>query len=192
MTPRQRLLKLVYPLLMLFSRRKTPSVSHPHPAEPHSFYHLTCTRNDGTPFHFSTLKGRHVLLVNTASHCGYTAQYAELQQLQEQFHNKLVVLGFPSNDFGNQEPEGDAEIASFCERNFGVSFPLMQKAAVIGKAQQPVFEWLSNPELNGWNDRSPNWNFCKYHVGPEGLLHGFYPSGVNPLDEQITSKIALH
>jgi glutathione peroxidase len=189
MTIRQRILKTIYPLLMKLAgmkdkrnvTRNTAAV-----APPVSFYTLQATANNGQPFDFASLKGQYVLLVNTASECGYTAQYAELEALHRQYGRQLKVIGFPSNDFGGQEPGSDADIASFCEVNFGVSFPLMKKAAVTGAAQQPVYQWLTSPAANGWNQQAPTWNFCKYLVSPQGELLQFFPSGISPLDESIT------
>lgn len=157
---------------------------------PHqSFYDLQATTNSGKPFPFDQLKGKYVLIANTASKCGFTGQYAQLQELQDAFAGKLVVLGFPANDFGSQEPGSNEEISSFCQVNFGVTFPLMQKAAVIGTAQQPVYQWLTDASKNGWNAQAPNWNFCKYLVDPQGRLLGFFASAVSPLDEEITGHL---
>jgi len=185
MNIRQRLLKVFYPLVMLFSKRKEILMQSEH-APPHEpFHNLHATLNSGKPFSFDQLKGKYVLLVNTASECGYTAQYKQLQELHEQFGNRVQVLGFPSNDFGGQEPAEDKDIAGFCQVNFGVRFPLMQKSAVKGRHQNKVFQWLTHQHKNGWNNEPPSWNFCKYLVSKEGSLLGVYPSAISPLDEEI-------
>ena len=130
------------------------------------------------------------MLVNTASNCGYTNQYDDLQKLSEQYKEKLVVLGFPANDFKEQEKGSDEEIAQFCRINFGVSFPLMKKSSVIkGGSQNEVFAWLSDAGKNGWNKQQPSWNFCKYIVDEEGRLTNFFGPTIEPLDKEITTAL---
>ncbi len=193
MTLRQQFLKLVYPIFMWSQKaasRKGIAEKKAGLIIPKvSFYSLHATLSNGKPLSFEQLKGKYVLLVNTASFCGYTGQYDDLEKLHQQFKEKLVVLGFPANEFKEQEPGSDKDIASFCRMNFGVTFPLMKKAAVTGTSKQEVFEWLSSSEKNGWNDREPEWNFCKYLVDPEGCLVGIYPSAVNPLDAAILKHL---
>ena len=120
-------------------------------------------------------KGKKILIVNTASECGYTPQYADLELLHKEFGDQLTVLGFPANNFGGQEPGSDQQIAAFCEKNYGVSFPLFSKMEVVGANQHPLFVWLK--EKTG---KEPNWNFCKYLVSDDGTEVNFYPSAVNP------------
>ena len=122
------------------------------------------------------------MLINTASNCGYTPQYAELQQIYELHKDKLELIAFPANDFKDQEKGNDAVIATFCKIHYGVTFPLAKKNQVVkGNAQQAVFQWLTNKGLNGWNDHQPGWNFYKYLIDEEGKLIGVYPSAVSPL-----------
>lgn len=155
-----------------------------------SFYDLGVLLNDGTSLAFNTLKGKKVLLVNTASDCGYTNQYSELQALYERRKDKLIVIGFPANDFKEQEKGSDAEIAQFCKVNFGVSFPLAKKSTVIKSGgQNKVFEWLTHKELNGWNDQQPSWNFAKYLVNEEGMLSHYFDPAVSPLSPELTNEI---
>lgn len=155
-----------------------------------SFYDLSVNLNTGETLSFSALKGKKVLLVNTASDCGYTPQYADLQSLHEAQKDQLVILGFPANDFGEQEKGTDAEIAGFCLRNFGVSFPLVNKSTVIkGANQHPVFQWLTNPALNGWNDQPPVWNFSKYLVSEEGVLLQYFEPSVSPSGPEIANAL---
>ncbi|HSK13758.1 MAG TPA: glutathione peroxidase [Phnomibacter sp.] len=154
-----------------------------------SIYELSAVTNQGRLIDFASLRGRYLLIANTASHCGYTAQYAEMQQLQEKYPDLLTVLAFPANDFGGQEPGSDDDIANFCAVNFGVSFPVMMKTDVVGSTKNPVYKWLSDPAKNGWNSKEPTWNFCKYLIGPDGRLLGFFESAVSPLDPEISGRI---
>jgi glutathione peroxidase len=195
MTTRQKLLKAVYPMWMWFAdikglNNKNLSVEKIIPAV--SFYSLKDTAIDGTPFNFENLKGKKVMLVNTASDCGYTGQYDDLQKLSELYKNKLVVIGFPANDFKDQEKGTDEEIATFCKRNFGVSFPLMQKSSVIiGANQNSIFEWLTDSTKNGWNKQQPSWNFCKFIVDEDGRLTNFFGSTIEPLGNEIKTALKL-
>ncbi len=156
---------------------------------PVSFYELSITLNDGKTCHFSDLKGKKALLVNTASNCGYTNQYEDLQKLHEQFGNKVLVIGFPANDFKEQEKGSDEEIAAFCKLNFGVSFPLAKKSSVIGDDQNEVFSWLSDQKKNGWNNQEPTWNFSKYLVSEDGVLLNYFDPGVSPMSEEVIAAI---
>jgi len=122
--------------------------------------------------------------VNTASKCGYTPQYADLETLHEKFNGKVAVLGFPANNFLWQEPGSNEEIATFCERNYGVKFQMFEKISVKGKDKAPLYKWLEAK-----SGESPSWNFCKYLVSPEGQVLGFYPAKVTPMDKQILDKI---
>lgn len=154
------------------------------PAHP-SFYDLSFRAINGDLISLAQFKGKRVLLVNTASECGYTPQYKELQSLHEQHGDNIVIIGFPANNFGEQEPADNASIANFCERNFGVTFLLAEKSDVIGDKANAVFKWLGTKELNGWNEEKPNWNFCKYLVDTKGELTAFYSSAVSPLSAEI-------
>jgi glutathione peroxidase len=191
MTMRQKFLRAVYPALMLFSKKKDKAISADREQAAESFYKLKATANNGGEIDFSSLKGKKVLLVNTASDCGYTPQYAELQKLYQQFENKLVIIGFPANDFKEQEKGSDREIAEFCQVNYGVTFPLVQKSTVVkGKEQNDVFKWLSDKNKNGWNDREPSWNFSKYLVDENGALTNYFDPAVSPLSKEVTDAIA--
>ena len=154
-----------------------------------NFYDLKATSIDGEEISFNDFKGKKVLIVNVASKCGYTYQYAEMQKLQDLYGEKVVVLGFPSNDFLFQEPGSNEKIAEFCESVYGVTFQMFKKIATKGKNQSPVYEWLSKPELNGWNNQSPSWNFCKYLINEEGNLVGFFDARVKPLSDEITGQL---
>ncbi len=142
----------------------------------------------GDDFDFSTLKGKRVLIVNTASECGYTPQYKQLQELQDEFGgDKFTVIGFPSNDFGSQEPGSNKEIATFCEKNFGVTFPMMDKTAVKGEEQHPLYAWLTQKSQNGVSNAEVKWNFNKFLIDENGKWVAYYPSGTSPLDEKIVA-----
>lgn len=193
MTYRQKVLKAVYPAWMWWGRitgNNKTELSNTT-VQPHvSFYSLKGMLNNGNEMDFSILKGKKVLLVNTASDCGYTGQYAELQALYEKYNNSLVIIGFPANDFKQQEKGTDEEIEKFCKLNYGVSFPLMKKSIVIKNGQQnEVFQWLTDSSKNGWNRKQPSWNFCKYLVNENGILTNYFGSSVSPLSKDVINAI---
>ena len=155
-------------------------------AQASDFYGFQMKTLDGKSVDFSQYKGRKVLLVNTASECGFTPQYAELQQLHEQLGNEVVVLGFPANNFGGQEPGSNEEIASFCQKNYGVSFPMFEKVSVVGQDKHPLYVWL---QQHSPNQEEPSWNFCKYLVNEEGQVVAFFPSKAKPMGEELLAAI---
>lgn len=154
-----------------------------------SVYDFELKTLQGELIALNEFKGRKMLLVNVASECGYTSQYKELQQLYDKYGDRVVVLGFPANDFGGQEPGDNEEIATFCERNYGVTFPVFQKITVTGANKHPLYKWLSDKSLNGVTDEAPNWNFCKYLIDENGHLKKFFPSKVAPLSADIIDAI---
>lgn len=137
----------------------------------------------------STYKGKKILIVNVASKCGYTSQYEDLQKLQEKYSSRLVVIGFPCNQFLNQEPGTKEEILEFCKLNYGVTFPLSNKIDVKGHNQDPIYHWLTKKELNGLDDFHVSWNFNKFLIDENGKLLAHFDSDVKPLDEKITSYL---
>jgi glutathione peroxidase len=193
MTFRQRLLQKIYPLIMCLSRKgdKGRILFKPKATraiEPVSSIELTLSNGKQVPL--SQFAGKKVLLVNTASDCGYTGQFSELQRLHEQMGDKLQIIGLPSNDFKEQEKADDKAISEFCQVNFGVTFPLAKKSVVIKKEDQnPVFKWLTDPSKNGWNEQAPDWNFSKYLLNEQGELMAYFGPAISPEDEQITSLI---
>ncbi|PIQ19971.1 MAG: glutathione peroxidase [Cytophagales bacterium CG18_big_fil_WC_8_21_14_2_50_42_9] len=193
MNLKQVILKKLYPLIMRLSKSsdKGQILSSSAGATPKlPFYQLKATQNNGQVLDFSQFKNKKVLLVNTASNCGFTGQYEELQQLHEKYNNNLVILGFPANDFREQEKSNDAEIAQFCQVNYGVTFPLIKKSQVVkGNEQNPVFKWLTHPEQNGWNDHQPDWNFSKFLVNENGALTHYFGSAVSPLCPEIINAL---
>jgi glutathione peroxidase len=194
MTWRQSILKTAYPLIMLRSKLfpgKTAALANTQNTKPPiDFYTLTAVANDGTVIDFRRFAGKKVLIVNTASDCGYTGQYDELEKLHQQYKD-LVIIGFPANDFKEQEKKDDASIAAFCRINFGITFPLMQKTHVVKTAEQnAVFSWLSHKEKNGWCNQEPSWNFNKYIVSEEGVLLNYFNQTISPLDKRVISVIS--
>jgi glutathione peroxidase len=148
-----------------------------------SLYDFKMNSLDGNSIDLNKYKGKTLLIVNTASECGFTPQYADLQKLHETLGDKVTILGFPANNFGGQEPGSNAEIASFCKKNYGVTFQMFEKISVKGKDQHPLYAYLK--EKTG---QEPSWNFCKYLVKPDGTIK-FFKSSVNPMDKEITSQI---
>lgn len=140
---------------------------------------------EGENVDFSQFKGKWILIVNTASKCGYTPQYKELQKLHEQFGDKVAVLGFPANNFLWQEPGTNGDIAAFCEKNYGVTFQMFEKVSVKGGSKHPLYRWLEAK-----SGKTPTWNFCKFLIGPDGTYRNFYASAVSPLDQQIIRQIS--
>ena len=194
MTVRQKLLKLVYPLVTWFGRligKRSKVFSNDSlliPLQP--LYNLSIDLNNGQSVPLSNYKGKKILFVNTASDCGYTDQYEELQQLYEQNKDKLVIIGFPANDFKEQEKGTDEEIAQFCKINYGVSFPLAKKSTVIaGPQQNAVFKWLTDKNKNGWTNKKPSWNFSKYLVNEQGVLMNYFDPTISPISKEVNDAI---
>ncbi len=174
-------------ITMMFSALTATSYSQNSNVKPPvDFYTLSFTTIDGGKFSFDQLRGKYVLIVNTASKCGFTPQFDDLEKLYEKYKDKLVVLGFPSNDFLGQDPGSNKEIKEFCQLNYGVTFQMMEKSHVKGSDINEVFQWLTDKSKNGWNKNEPSWNFCKYLIDDKGVLLGFFPSKVKPESEEIT------
>lgn len=191
---RQKFLRIVYPLWMAFTRvtgRHTVTLHNTGDAlPPASFYELEFCANNGQIFSFTQLRGKKVLLVNTASDCGYTAQLKELEELQNKYGESLLVIGFPSNDFNQQEKGSDKEIAAFCQMNYGTHFLLAKKTVVKkGPHQHPIFNWLTHKEKNGWNTKEPSWNFSKYLVNEKGLLTHYFDPSISPVADTVRKAI---
>ncbi len=193
MTVKQKILKAVYPALIWATNKtgkNTLSLSNDSAIPPVSFYSLTAVLNNGGQFNLGDVKGKKILLVNTASDCGYTNQFDDLEKLYKQYKDKLIILAFPANDFADQEKGSDEKIASFCKLNYGVTFPLMQKSIVIKKSgQNEVFKWLTDKDKNGWNSQAPTWNFCKYLVDETGKLTNFFAASVEPGSKEVVAAI---
>lgn len=175
----------------LFSDKKAVATKPTNVAVKGSFYDFKMNSLDGKPFDFSQFKGKKIVLINTASKCGYTPQYADWQKFHETYGSKVVVIGFPANNFGGQEPGSNGEIASFCQKNYGVTFQMMEKISVVGSDQHPLYQWLSKKDLNGWNDKAPTWNFCKYLINEKGEVTHFFASGVKPTDAEFKKAVGI-
>jgi glutathione peroxidase len=160
-------------------KQKTPDI-----------YGFTVKTIDGKKFSLSSLKGKKVLIVNVASKCGNTPQYAKLQELYEKYKNKkFVIIGFPANNFGAQEPGSNEEIQEFCSSTYGVSFPMMSKISVKGDDISPIYKWLTTQAENGVADASVTWNFQKFLIDEKGHWVKTIAPGESPLSEEITSWI---
>ena len=156
-----------------------------------SFYDLRAQTIDGEEFLFSELKGKRVLIVNVASKCGYTPQYEELQKLHEQYGGEdFIILGFPANDFGFQEPGSEAQIKSFCSKNYGVSFQMMSKVKTNRNRGHEVYQWLCNKTQNGVEDAKVSWNFNKFLIDENGNWVAHYESRMDPMSTEITNFAA--
>lgn len=195
MTVKQKVLKAIYPMFSGLNRlfgNNTQIVKNNSNIQPkQSIYDLSVQLNDGSKLSLANLKGKKLLLVNTASDCGYTGQYVELQKLYQEHKEKLVVIGFPANDFHGQEPKSDQEIEQFCTINFGVSFPLAAKSVVIkSPGQNEVFQWLTDKSKNGWNDEQPSWNFSKFVVDENGILTNYFDPAISPLSDEVVESLA--
>lgn len=194
MTGRQKFLKAVYPVFIgltkLFGKNSKVLVNNKNSKPTQSVYELTVQLNNGNALPLQTYKGKKILLVNTASDCGYTNQYDDLQKLYQQFNNQLTIIGFPANDFKEQEKGDDEEIAQFCKINYGVTFPLAKKSVVVKSGDQNnIFKWLTNKKQNGWNDKMPTWNFSKYLINEQGVLTHYFDPSVSPLSEEVVNAV---
>jgi glutathione peroxidase len=154
-----------------------------------SIYDYSFVNLDGDTVALSVYKGKKILFVNTASECGYTPQYKQLEEIYKKYGERLVVIGFPTNDFGKQEPGSNEEISSFCEKNYGVTFPMSQKITVKGDEMHPVYQWLTKRSLNNKEDSEVKWNFQKYLVDEKGKLLTIYYSATKPDDTKVIEKI---
>jgi glutathione peroxidase len=194
MTARQKILKAFYPVLSginkLFGANSTVLNNDGKQPPLTSLYDIEITMIDGSKKRMSDFRGRKLLIVNTASDCGYTGQFDMLQQLYEQQKGELEIIGFPANDFKEQEKGGDEEIAAFCRKNYGVTFPLATKGVVVkGDGQQAVYRWLTDKAANGWNSKAPAWNFSKYLISENGMLLNYFGPAVEPSNEAFLQAL---
>jgi len=161
---------------------------HPTPPPASSVYDFSFTAIDGKKIELSAFKGKKILIVNTASKCGFTKQYKDLQELHKTYGENLVIIGFPANNFGNQEPGSNADINTFCEQNYGVTFLLSEKVEVKGKDIDPLFQYLTtqpNPDFQG----DIKWNFEKFLIDENGKLIHRYRSQVAPMDQVLVGQL---
>jgi glutathione peroxidase len=157
---------------------------------PKTLHDFTVTDIDGKEYKMSQLKGMKVMIVNTASECGYTPQYKELEELYQKYKSRnFIIIGFPANNFGGQEPGADADIKSFCTKNYGVTFPMMSKISAKGDDMAPLYKWLTSKTENGVSDAEVRWNFNKFLIDGNGKWVAWKPSKVAPLSDEITRWI---
>ncbi len=173
--------------LLLFT---TTLFSQNEDEKDYTIYQYTVEDIYGDDFDFNELFGKKVMIVNTASKCGYTPQYEELEKLYQRFKDKnFIIVGFPSNDFGKQEPGTNEEIAQFCKKNYGVTFPMMSKITVVGKNKHSIYRFLTEKSKNNVLDTKVRWNFQKYLIDERGYLIKEFSSNVSPLDKEIVEWI---
>ena len=194
MSTRQNVLKSFYPVLTSVTRFfgvNSKVVLPKIVSDPvTSVYAIPFELINGDTADLSAYRGKKIVVVNTASDCGYTGQYEELQKLYAQRKDDIVIIGFPANDFKQQEKGSNEEIASFCKKNYGVDFPLAMKTTVVKSADQhPIFKWLSDQKQNGWNEQAPSWNFSKYIIDEQGKLIGYFDPGVSPLGNDFINVL---
>jgi len=184
---KQPILNLVSLSAMVFGCGRGTVYTQP-PVQP--YHALSATDINGAPFSFAQLKGHKVMVVNTASECGFTPQYEKLEQLYTKYKDKgFIIVGFPSNDFGKQEPGDEKTIAAFCEKNYGITFPMMSKVVTKGDGQDPVYQWLTHKDKNGASDNEVRWNFTKFLINEDGSLHTVLGSPTSPLSDQVIEWI---
>ena len=159
-------------------------------AQSSGFYDLKVKTLEGKDFDFSSLKGKKVMIVNTASKCGYTPQYKDLEEVYEKYQDNLVIIGFPANNFLSQEPGSASEIRKFCTENYGVTFPLMAKISVKGDDMHPLYRWLTSKDKNGVMDSEVKWNFQKYLIDENGKLVDVVYSREKPNSDKVTAWIS--
>jgi glutathione peroxidase len=158
-------------------------------AQAPSIYDFKVDGLEGGTIDFSQFKGKKILVVNTASACGYTPQYKDLEALYTKYQDRLVIVGFPAYNFGGQEPGTNAEIKTFCEKNYGVTFPMAAKISVKGDDTAPIYQWLTQKSRNGVLDATIGWNFNKFLIDENGHLVAYFPSKVTPMSDEIVSKL---
>jgi len=171
-------------------RIATNNTEKKSPMNKETIYQFKVKDLSGNDFDFATLKGKNILIVNTASECGLTPQYKDLESIYEKYSDKnFVIIGFPANNFGSQEPGSNQEIATFCQKNFGVTFPMMAKISVKGKDMAPIYEFLTQKSKNGLQDSDVEWNFQKYLINENGELEKVLSPRVLPTDPEIINWI---
>ena len=175
-------------LLILFQFLINPT-SEFKSQENMSLYNIKINAIDGTPIDLNNYKGKHLLFVNVASECGFTGQYEDLQKLYDTYQDKLMVIGVPCNQFGGQEPGTSVDIQTFCKKNYGVTFLITEKVDVKGKNQHPLYQWLTDKDLNGVENTTVKWNFHKYLVDGKGQFVDYFYSITKPLSSKITRQL---
>ena len=177
---------MLYNMLFLFSFLFAPK---PATAIPQTIYEFKVEALDGSVIDLSKYKGKKILIVNTASKCGFTPQYEGLEKLYKKYEGKMVIIGFPANNFGSQEPGTNGEIEAFCTKNYGVTFPMAAKISVKGSDMAPLYHWLTEKRYNNKMDSDVKWNFQKYLINEKGELVEMFLSDVTPGDAKISAAI---
>ena len=154
-----------------------------------AFYGFKMRSIDGEDVSFAQFKGKKVVVLNVASSCGYTPQYSDWEKFYKENKEKVVVLGFPCNQFMGQESGSNAEIKAFCQKNYGVTFPIFEKIDVKGNKKAPLYAWLTDKSQNGWNEQVPSWNFCKYLINEKGELTHFFASEIKPNNAEFIAAL---
>lgn len=185
----KKIIKIISSLIFGFAASSSVAQSTNIVEPNESIYQYPIKSLMGDDINLSDFKGKKILFVNVASKCGFTPQYADLQKLHEQYKDELVIIGLPCNQFAGQESGSHEEIATFCQKNYGVEFLITEKIEVKGKDQHPIYTWLTEESKNGKMDSKVKWNFQKYLVDEEGRLINVFYSVTNPLDEEITSLL---
>ncbi len=177
---------LILPLIALFSCSRATNYTLALEGSPSSLHDFAVEDIYGDSFDMASLKGKKVMVVNTASRCGLTPQYEDLERLYQDYKDKgFVIIGFPANNFRNQEPGTNEEIIEFCQSNYGVSFPMMDKISVVGDDMAPIYQWLTKKEFNGKMDSDVSWNFQKYLIDENGLLVDMIPPREKPNSDRV-------
>jgi len=184
------MIKLLIISIFFFSCSQSKNAGIPKDqAKQEDIYQFKVPGLEGDEIDFSSFKGKKILVVNTASECGYTPQYKELEELYRKYKDKLMVVGFPANNFGDQEKGTNEEIKAFCQKNYGVTFPMAAKISVKGSDIAPIYHWLTSKEQNGVLDADVKWNFNKFLLDENGKLVAYFPSKITPMSVEITSKL---
>ncbi len=181
---------LIIILIILLTSCNNQKQTTTTPTKEQNIYQFKVETIDGKIFDFSTLKGKKILIVNTASKCGLTPQYKELQTLYDKYKNEnFTIIGFPANNFLRQEPGNNVEIQQFCSQNYGVTFPMMSKISVKGKNTHPVYQFLTQQTKNGFKNSKVSWNFQKYLINENGILTKIISPKTTPLSDEIINWI---
>lgn len=183
-------LSLIFLSFAFIACASSPTINTENFDDAQTIYQFQVEDIYGETFDFNALQGKKIMIVNTASKCGLTPQYEQLQALYENYKdNNFIIVGFPANNFLSQEPGSDEEIAEFCQKNYGVDFPMMSKISVKGKDQHPLYQFLTQESLNGFEDSKVSWNFQKYLIGTNGKIEKVISPKTSPLDDEIVNWI---
>jgi glutathione peroxidase len=187
--PKKNMKKILFAFMSLAFFSFMVPASNSNMTKPASIYQFKVSSLDGGTIDFSKFKGKKILVVNTASKCGFTPQYAQLEELYKKYGEKLVIIGFPANNFASQEPGSNEDIKAFCTKNYGVTFPMAAKVSVKGADIAPIYKWLTEKSENGVMDADIKWNFTKFLLDEHGVLLKKFDSNVTPLSDDIVAYL---